>query len=231
MPTTYTDLMADVRKRTKQVSLEELKRRLDAGEKMTLVDVREKDEWRARLHPGRRLHPPRLSRDPGRAEAPRQERAHRRLLRGRHALGARRGDARRARVHERRDGEPRLRALEGPRLARWSRRRSSPTRSASATRVTSSCPRWARSGRPSCSRARCCSSAPAAWALPPRCTWPRPGVGTLGDRRRRRGRRLEPPAADHPRDQPRRHAQGRERGEVHRRAEPRREGRAATRSA
>src|SRR3984957_20054958 len=46
MPTTYTDLMADVRKRTKQVSLEELKRRMDAGEKMTLVDVREKDEWR-----------------------------------------------------------------------------------------------------------------------------------------------------------------------------------------
>jgi molybdopterin/thiamine biosynthesis adenylyltransferase/rhodanese-related sulfurtransferase len=44
--------MADVRKRTKQVSLEELKRRLDAGEKMTLVDVREKDEWRAGYIPG-----------------------------------------------------------------------------------------------------------------------------------------------------------------------------------
>jgi molybdopterin/thiamine biosynthesis adenylyltransferase len=52
MPTTYTDLMADVRKRTKQVSLEELKRRLDAGEKMTLVDVREKDEVRAGYIPG-----------------------------------------------------------------------------------------------------------------------------------------------------------------------------------
>ncbi|HEY3815853.1 MAG TPA: molybdopterin-synthase adenylyltransferase MoeB [Polyangiaceae bacterium] len=52
MPTTYTDLMSDVRKRTKQVSLEELKRRLDAGEKMTLVDVREKDEWRAGYIPG-----------------------------------------------------------------------------------------------------------------------------------------------------------------------------------
>jgi molybdopterin/thiamine biosynthesis adenylyltransferase/rhodanese-related sulfurtransferase len=46
MPTTYTDLLADVRKRTKQVSLEELKRRLEAHEKMTLIDVREKDEWR-----------------------------------------------------------------------------------------------------------------------------------------------------------------------------------------
>jgi molybdopterin/thiamine biosynthesis adenylyltransferase/rhodanese-related sulfurtransferase len=44
--------MADVRKRTKQVSLEELKRRLDAGEKMTLVDVREKEEWRAGYIPG-----------------------------------------------------------------------------------------------------------------------------------------------------------------------------------
>src|SRR5580692_398862 len=52
MPTTYTDLMADVRKRTRQVSLEEMKRRLDAGEKMTLVDVREKEEVRAGFIPG-----------------------------------------------------------------------------------------------------------------------------------------------------------------------------------
>src|SRR6202171_1580371 len=52
MPTTYTDLISDVRKRTKQVSLEELKRRLQAGEKMTLVDVREKDEWRGGYIPG-----------------------------------------------------------------------------------------------------------------------------------------------------------------------------------
>jgi sulfur-carrier protein adenylyltransferase/sulfurtransferase len=52
MPTTYTDLISDVRRRTKQVSLEELKRRLDAGEKVTLVDVREKDEWRAGYIPG-----------------------------------------------------------------------------------------------------------------------------------------------------------------------------------
>jgi sulfur-carrier protein adenylyltransferase/sulfurtransferase len=52
MPTTYTDLISDVRKRTKPVSLEELRRRLEAGEKMTLVDVREKDEWRAGYIPG-----------------------------------------------------------------------------------------------------------------------------------------------------------------------------------
>src|SRR5580658_3566640 len=52
MPPTYTDLIADVRKRTKQVSLEELKRRLAAHEKLTVVDVREKDEWRGGYIPG-----------------------------------------------------------------------------------------------------------------------------------------------------------------------------------
>jgi molybdopterin/thiamine biosynthesis adenylyltransferase/rhodanese-related sulfurtransferase len=52
MPTTYSDLIADVRKRTKQVSLEDLKRRLEAREKLTLVDVREKDEWRGGYIPG-----------------------------------------------------------------------------------------------------------------------------------------------------------------------------------
>ena len=51
-PITYTDLIADVRKRTRQVTLEELKRRIEAGEKLTLVDVREKDEWRAGYIPG-----------------------------------------------------------------------------------------------------------------------------------------------------------------------------------
>jgi molybdopterin/thiamine biosynthesis adenylyltransferase/rhodanese-related sulfurtransferase len=51
-PTTYTDLIADVRKRTKQVGLEELKRRVEAGEKLTLLDVREKDEWRGGYIPG-----------------------------------------------------------------------------------------------------------------------------------------------------------------------------------
>lgn len=52
MPITYTDLIADVRKRTKQVPLDELKRRIAAREKMTVVDVREKDEWRAGYIPG-----------------------------------------------------------------------------------------------------------------------------------------------------------------------------------
>jgi molybdopterin/thiamine biosynthesis adenylyltransferase/rhodanese-related sulfurtransferase len=52
MPTTYADLISDVRKRTKQLSLEELKRRLEAKEPLTLVDVREKDEWRGGYIPG-----------------------------------------------------------------------------------------------------------------------------------------------------------------------------------
>jgi molybdopterin/thiamine biosynthesis adenylyltransferase/rhodanese-related sulfurtransferase len=52
MPTTYTDLIATVRKSTKEVSLEELKKRLESGEKLTLLDVREKEEYRAGFIPG-----------------------------------------------------------------------------------------------------------------------------------------------------------------------------------
>jgi molybdopterin/thiamine biosynthesis adenylyltransferase/rhodanese-related sulfurtransferase len=52
MPTTYTDLMAEVRKQISAVSLEEIKRRLEAREPMVLVDVREKEEFRAGYIPG-----------------------------------------------------------------------------------------------------------------------------------------------------------------------------------
>ena len=52
MPTTYTDLIATVRKQTKEVALDELKRRLDAKEPYTLLDVREKEEFRAGYIPG-----------------------------------------------------------------------------------------------------------------------------------------------------------------------------------
>lgn len=52
MPTTYTDLIATVRKQTKEVSLDELKRRLEAKEEMVLLDVREKEEYRAGFIPG-----------------------------------------------------------------------------------------------------------------------------------------------------------------------------------
>src|SRR5262245_25337596 len=51
MPTTYTDLIATVRRSTREVSLDELKRRLDAREPYTLVDVREKEEYRAGFIP------------------------------------------------------------------------------------------------------------------------------------------------------------------------------------
>src|SRR4051812_13159839 len=52
MPTTYTDLIATARKETKEVSLDELKRRLDKKEPYTLLDVREKEEYRAGFIPG-----------------------------------------------------------------------------------------------------------------------------------------------------------------------------------
>lgn len=51
MPTTYTDLIATARKQTKEVSLEELKRRLDAKEPYVFLDVREKEEYRAGFIP------------------------------------------------------------------------------------------------------------------------------------------------------------------------------------
>jgi sulfur-carrier protein adenylyltransferase/sulfurtransferase len=52
MPMTYTDLIASARRATKEVSLEELKRRLDTKEPYTLLDVREKEEYRSGFIPG-----------------------------------------------------------------------------------------------------------------------------------------------------------------------------------
>jgi len=52
MPTTYSDLLAHVRKTTKEVSLDALKKRLEAKEKLVLLDVREKEEFRAGYIPG-----------------------------------------------------------------------------------------------------------------------------------------------------------------------------------
>ena len=52
MAITYTDLIASVRKQVREVSLDELKRRLDAKESYTLLDVREKEEYRAGFIPG-----------------------------------------------------------------------------------------------------------------------------------------------------------------------------------
>jgi molybdopterin/thiamine biosynthesis adenylyltransferase/rhodanese-related sulfurtransferase len=52
MAKTYADLLADVKRHVRQVSLEEVKRRLDAREPYVLVDVREKDELRGGFIPG-----------------------------------------------------------------------------------------------------------------------------------------------------------------------------------
>ncbi len=52
MATTYTDLIADIRRQIRTVSLEEIKHRLETKTPMVLVDVREKDEWRAGYIPG-----------------------------------------------------------------------------------------------------------------------------------------------------------------------------------
>jgi sulfur-carrier protein adenylyltransferase/sulfurtransferase len=52
MPTTYSDMMAEIRKTISTVSLEEIKQRLEAKTPMVLLDVREKEEVRAGFIPG-----------------------------------------------------------------------------------------------------------------------------------------------------------------------------------
>ena len=45
MAKSYAELISDTKGQVRVVSLEDVKRRLDAKEPLTLVDVREKDEW------------------------------------------------------------------------------------------------------------------------------------------------------------------------------------------
>lgn len=52
MPKTYPELLQEVRGQVRTLTLEELKRRLEAKEDFTLVDVREKDEFRQGYIPG-----------------------------------------------------------------------------------------------------------------------------------------------------------------------------------
>lgn len=52
MPKTYADLLQDIKGQVRTVTLEEVKRRVDAKEALVLVDVREKDEVRAGFIPG-----------------------------------------------------------------------------------------------------------------------------------------------------------------------------------
>ena len=58
MTKTYGDLLQDVKGAIRQVTLEELKAEMERGEPLTIVDVREKDEWRQGYLPGA-LHLPR----------------------------------------------------------------------------------------------------------------------------------------------------------------------------
>lgn len=52
MSKTYSDLLQEVKGQIKQVSLDDLKQRLEAGENLIVLDVREKDEWRQGHIPG-----------------------------------------------------------------------------------------------------------------------------------------------------------------------------------
>jgi molybdopterin/thiamine biosynthesis adenylyltransferase/rhodanese-related sulfurtransferase len=58
MNKTYGDLLQEVKGAVRQVTLEELKAEMDRGEPLTIVDVREKDEWRQGYLPGS-VHVPR----------------------------------------------------------------------------------------------------------------------------------------------------------------------------
>ncbi|MEM7447110.1 MAG: molybdopterin-synthase adenylyltransferase MoeB [Myxococcota bacterium] len=58
MGKTYSDLLSRVKENVRQVSLEEVRQRLEQKSNFVLVDVREKDEWRQGYVPGS-LHLPR----------------------------------------------------------------------------------------------------------------------------------------------------------------------------
>ncbi|MEM7606142.1 MAG: molybdopterin-synthase adenylyltransferase MoeB [Myxococcota bacterium] len=58
MAKTYADMLQDIKASIQQVTLEDLHGRLEAGDAPTLVDVREKDEWRQGHIPGA-IHLPR----------------------------------------------------------------------------------------------------------------------------------------------------------------------------
>lgn len=58
MANTYADLLRSIRSEVRQISLEDLRARLSQENKPTLVDVREKDEWRQGYIPGA-VHIPR----------------------------------------------------------------------------------------------------------------------------------------------------------------------------
>jgi rhodanese-related sulfurtransferase len=48
----FLSIVDDARKRVKETNVADVKRRIDAGEKFTLVDVREESEWASGRLPG-----------------------------------------------------------------------------------------------------------------------------------------------------------------------------------
>jgi rhodanese-related sulfurtransferase len=50
--TKFLAIVSDAKKRVKETNVDEVKRRMDAGEKFVLVDVREESEWAAGHLPG-----------------------------------------------------------------------------------------------------------------------------------------------------------------------------------
>ena len=57
MPKSYEELVAEAREKTEQASVEEVHGALESGEDVTVIDVREPDEWEAGHIPGARLIP------------------------------------------------------------------------------------------------------------------------------------------------------------------------------
>ena len=49
---TFLSIVNDAKKRVKETNVADVKRRIDAGEKFTLVDVREESEWASGHLPG-----------------------------------------------------------------------------------------------------------------------------------------------------------------------------------
>ncbi len=172
---------------------------------------------------GRRPHSPRQPRVLGRGSSVGQERAHRRVLRRRRALGLRRQDAPGPRLHRRRVGHRWLQQVEGrgPDLEDAAGALGRPAHPLPASPLT---PGSRREGP---------AATPRLQGAPPRGRGTRFARGALSRRGRRRhdrhhrhGRRrhLEPPAPDPAQRRARRHAQGRQREDDAHRDESRRQG-------
>ena len=170
MPKSYADLLREAREQIREVTAQEVDA-LDPG--TTIVDVREASEWEQGYIPGASHVSKSYIEQQIEGIAPDRDQpvvlycaGGVRSLFAAQTLAA---DG----LHRRRLDERRLPGLEERRLrVRHARRPRAPSRS-SATAATCSSPRSARRVRPSSSARRRCSSAPAASARRPRCTWPR----------------------------------------------------------